>query len=170
MVILPLQAHHAAAYRDLMLQAYERDADAFTSTAAERAAEPIAWWEKRIADPKGQQVAFGAFDGDTLLGSVALEFSLKPKTRHKGLVIGMVVQPQARGAGLGKALLHAALQHADAVNGVAVLTLTVTQGNAPALKLYDSAGFQTFGTEPMAILTPQGLKAKVHMWRATRKP
>jgi RimJ/RimL family protein N-acetyltransferase len=169
MVISPLRAHHATTYRHLMLQAYERDGDAFTSTGAERAAEPMAWWEKRIADPEGQHVAFGAFDGDTLLGSVAIEFSRKPKTRHKGMVIGMVVQPQARGAGLGKALLNAALQHADAVEGLAVLTLTVTQGNTPALKLYQNAGFQVFGTEPMAILTPAGLKAKVHMWRATRQ-
>jgi ribosomal protein S18 acetylase RimI-like enzyme len=42
--------------------------------------------------------------------------------------------------------------------------LTVTEGNAPAVHLYESCGFQAFGTEPMAVLTPTGYKAKVHMW------
>jgi len=45
-----------------------------------------------------------------------------------------------------------------------MLTLTVTEGNEPAVNLYSAAGFQAFGVEPMAILTPSGFKAKVHMW------
>ena len=39
------------------------------------------------------------------------------------------------------------------------------RSNRPAVALYESCGFQTFGVEPMAIATPQGLLAKVHMWR-----
>ncbi|MNY83742.1 hypothetical protein D3C86_2267210 [compost metagenome] len=44
------------------------------------------------------------------------------------------------------------------------MTLTVTEGNASAIALYESLGFKTFGVEPMAIATPEGFKAKVHMW------
>ena len=36
-------------------------------------------------------VAFGDFEGSSLVGTVALEFSAKPKTKHKALVIGMYV-------------------------------------------------------------------------------
>ena len=35
-------------YRALMLEGYERHPDAFTSSAAERAAFPMAWWESRL--------------------------------------------------------------------------------------------------------------------------
>ncbi len=31
-------------------------------------------------------------------------------------------------------------------------------------RLYRSVGFQMYGTEPMAILTPSGYKGKVLMW------
>lgn len=155
----------AQRYRTLMLEAYERSADAFTSTAQERAAEPEAFWVRRIADPTGLSAAFGAFDGPALVGTVALEFSAKPKTRHKTLVIGMYVSAQARGAGAERALLAAAIAHAGHRQGVIRLNLTVTEGNAPALKLYQSAGFALFGVEPQAIRTPDGFRAKLHMSR-----
>jgi len=159
-----LQHSDAPRYRRLMLQAYELAADAFTSSVEERAAEPDSFWVKRIADPKGMSAAFGAFEGTELVGTVALEFSAKPKTRHKAHVIGMYVAPEARGKRAGSALLEAALQCARAREGTLVLTLTVTEGNETAIRLYRAAGFEVFGVEPMAILTPGGYKSKVHMW------
>lgn len=166
MQVAPLAPAHLAAYRALMLHAYEAAADAFTTTAAERAAEPDAWWLRRMADPSGLSQAFGALVGDELVGTVAVEYSAKPKTRHKALVIGMFVLEHARGLGAGRALLQAALAAAAARDGVRVVTLTVTEGNAPAIALYESCGFRAFGVEPMAIATPQGLLGKVHMWKA----
>jgi ribosomal protein S18 acetylase RimI-like enzyme len=164
MQVALLNALNATQYRKLMLQAYELAADAFTSTADERAAEPESFWVKRIADSSGLSVAFGAFEGQELVGTVALQFSAKPKTRHKASVIGMYVSPRARGTGAGRALLQAAIGYAQARAGTLQLTLTVTEGNTPAKSLYKSAGFQSYGVEPMAILTPEGYKAKVHMW------
>ena len=147
-----------------MLEAYDQAPDAFTSTAQERAAEPEAFWVKRIADPKGMSVAFGAFEGQDLIGTVALEFSAKPKTKHKALVIGMYVTPTARARKTGGALLEAAVHYAKSKGGIASITLTATEGNESAIKLYRAAGFEIFGTEPQAILTPSGYKAKVYMW------
>ena len=161
-----LTAADAPQYRRLMLHAYEHAADAFTSTAEERAAEPESWWVQRIADPKGSGAAFGAFRDSELVGTVALEFSRKPKTKHKVLVIGMYVLAEHRGAGAGRALVQAAVAYAKAYPGAMTMTLTVTEGNDPAIALYRTFGFQAFGIEPMAILTPSGYKAKVHMWRS----
>ena len=59
---------HAGQYRKLMLEAYVQAADAFTSTAEERAAEPESFWVKRIADPTGLSAAFGAFFNGPPLG------------------------------------------------------------------------------------------------------
>jgi len=148
-----------------MLAAYELAADAFTSTAEERAAEPESFWIKRIADPSGLSASLGAFDGEELVGTVTVEFSAKPKTRHKAHLIGMYVTPSARGSGIGRALVDAAINIARARNGVSLMQLTVTEGNDSAVNLYQVAGFEAFGVEPMAILTPGGFKSKVHMWR-----
>jgi ribosomal protein S18 acetylase RimI-like enzyme len=147
-----------------MLEAYAVAADAFTTTAEERALEPESWWVKRIADPKGFGASFGAIDAGRLVGATAIEYSAKPKLKHVALIIGMYVRPSARGKGLGKALLDAAMSHASQRQGVEVVTLTVTEGNAPAIGLYRNAGFHVWGIQPMAIATPSGYKGRVHMW------
>jgi GNAT superfamily N-acetyltransferase len=126
-----LKPSDAKQYRALMLEAYELAADAFTSTAEKRAAEPDSCRIKRIADRTGLTAAFGAFKGQGLLGTVALEFSIKPKTKHKALVIGMYVTPAARNVGAGRALMNTIVEHARAQEQITLLTLKVTEGNAP---------------------------------------
>lgn len=169
MHVTRLTAADVPQYRRLMLHAYEHAADAFTSTAEERAAEPESWWVQRIAGPQGHSVVFGAFRENELVGTVALELSRKPKTRHKIMVIGLYVLAECRGAGIGKALLEAAVEFARSYPGARSMTLTVTEGNESAIALYRAFGFEVFGTEPMAVLASGGFKAKVHMWRRIEK-
>jgi ribosomal protein S18 acetylase RimI-like enzyme len=163
MRITALTAADAPQYRELMLEAYVQAADAFTSTAEERSREPLSWWANRIASPTGLSQSFGAFQAEQLVGTVAIEYSAKPKTAHSALVIGMYVRPEARRLGAGALLMQAAIAAARARPGLRMLRLTVTHGNAAAVRLYESVGFSAWGTEPMAILTPSGYKAKVHM-------
>jgi ribosomal protein S18 acetylase RimI-like enzyme len=162
--VVPLAASDVAGYRELMLHAYTVEPDAFTSTPQERAAEPPSWWLKRLEDPAGLSLAFGAFRDGRLVGAVTLEFSTKPKTRHKAHLIGMFVHESCRGLGAGSALVQAALAAARARPAIRQITLTVTEGNAAAIDLYERCGFRAFGTEPMAVAVAGGFKAKVHMW------
>jgi len=135
MQISRLSAADALRYHSLMLHAYEAAADAFTSTAEERASEPVSWWVKRIADPVELSLSFGAFDGEDLVGTVTVEFSAKPKTKHKALIIGIFVRECARGKGIGRALVRSGLEAAASRSDVQVVTLTATEGNRPALSL-----------------------------------
>jgi GNAT superfamily N-acetyltransferase len=163
--ILVLSALDAPRYKSLMLHAYEHAADAFTSTPEERSREPDTWWVKRIADPEAMTISFGAVAGTELVGTVALEFSAKPKIKHKALVVGMYVMPAWRGKGLARGLLQAAIEHCVARGNIGAMQLEYTEGNEPAARLYREHGFVQFGLEPMAILTPSGFKSKVHLWR-----
>lgn len=163
MHVTALSAADAAPYRALMLEAYVQAADAFTSTAGERESAPLSWWIDRIAAPTGLGQSFGAFEDQELVGTVALEYSAKPKTRHSALVLGMYVRPGSRRGGAGALLMRAAIAAARARSHVLMLRLTVTEGNQPAIRLYESVGFVAWGVEPMAILTPSGYKSKVHM-------
>lgn len=159
-----LTATHAMAYKALMLHAYEQAADSFTSTPQERALEPDSWWRGRIVDPSGLTWVWGAFAGAELAGTVAVEYGAKTKTRHKGLVVAMFVHENFRGQGLARKLMLAAIEHGIKRRGLRVLQLEVTQGNAPAERLYRSLGFEPFGVEPMAVCAPDGYRSKVHMW------
>src|SRR4051812_9379594 len=64
-----LAPEHAAAYRDLMLEAYAQEPDAFTSTPEERAVLPMSWWEKRLGD-NDDSLVLGALEDGKLVGAV----------------------------------------------------------------------------------------------------
>lgn len=108
----------------------------------------------------------GAFTGEHLVGVAGLRPETRPRTAHKAVLFGMAVRPEARGRGVGRALVEAVVAHARARPGTHVVTLTVTEGNAPAERLYAACGFRAFGTEPLALRTDAGLAAKVHLWLA----
>ncbi|MET0544659.1 MAG: GNAT family N-acetyltransferase [Variovorax sp.] len=166
MTVRRLLPTDAPAYRALMLEAYARHPDAFTSSAAERAVLPLSWWEARLSmAPAASELVFGAFDeAARLAGAAGLSFEPREKARHKAHLFGMYVASAGRRRGFGRALVDAALDAARARDGVELVQLTVTEGNAPAQALYERRGFVAFGVEPMAVKVDRDYVAKVHMW------
>ncbi|MFC3108876.1 GNAT family N-acetyltransferase [Undibacterium arcticum] len=155
----------APAYRALMLDAYQRHPDAFTSSVSERTALPLAWWESRLQlEPLASEVVFGAFRDERLAGVAGLSFESREKARHKATLFGMVVPAESRQGGLGRQLVLAALAHARGRDGVRVVQLTVRHGNAAAQALYERCGFVQFGLEPFAVAVGAEFVSKVHMW------
>ena len=148
-----------------MLEAYARHPDAFTSSVDERAALPMSWWEGRLsAEPAAREIVFGAFVGDELAGAAGLSFEAREKARHKANFFGMYVAPAFRQHGLGRQIVDAAIDAARARDGVRLVQLTVTEGNASAQSLYERCGFVPFGLEPMAVAVAGAFVSKVHMW------
>lgn len=165
MTTLRLTPQHAQAYRALMLDAYARHPDAFTSSVDERAALPLAWWQARLSDgPDAAEAVWASVVGDAIQGVTGLSFERREKVRHKATLFGMYVRPDARGQGLGRQLVDAVLAHARVCPDIGLLQLTVTEGNAGAIALYRSAGFEVWGREPMAVRVGEGFVHKLHMW------
>ena len=150
-----LAASELEAYRALMLRAYEAEPAAFTVTRAERAAMPRSWWLQRVADPQGNGVGFGAFDGERLAGVVALAFATDDAGVCKATLRGLYVEASMRGLGLGRKLLETALAHARE-RGARVAELGVIEGNHAACALYRALGFVPFRRESLA--------AAEHVW------
>jgi len=70
---------------------------------------------------------------------------------HKAQVWGMYVAERARGHGVARELLLAALATARATPGVAKVTLSVDSQNVAAIALYESLGFVVFAREADAV-------------------
>lgn len=156
----------APAYRTLMLDAYAREPGAFTSTVAERASLPQAWWEDRVSQaPDPTERVFGAFSAGQLVGAAGLRRQRRERMRHKTSLFGLYVEPAYRGRGVGRALVEAVLTHAAALPGTRIVQLTVVEANDAARRLYAACGFEVFGTEPFAIEADGCFVSLVHMWR-----
>jgi RimJ/RimL family protein N-acetyltransferase len=148
-----------------MLDAYQRHPDAFTSTVEERRDLPLDWWARRLGDgADSQEVVFGAWHGDELVGAAGLSLQTRQKSCHKATLFGMVVAPSHGGRGLGTRLVEAVLQHARDRPQLLLVQLTVSRGNDAALALYRRFGFVEFGMEPLATASEHGFVDKIHLW------
>ncbi len=92
----------------------------------------------------------GAFQ-DELVGITSCSRDRGVKHRHKALIWGMYVAPEARGRGIGRTLLREAIRRARAWPGLEQVVLGVATHNEAARALYRSCGFEVFGVEPRAL-------------------
>jgi ribosomal protein S18 acetylase RimI-like enzyme len=151
MQIRILEAADAGAFQALRLRGLRESPAAFGSTLEEEAGRSIEQVAERLIESRSvpRRTTFGAFDDNgSLLGVVACVQQSGIKSRHKASVFAMYVSPEARGRGVGRALVARLIDDARGWNGVDRLTLTVTDTQAAARALYLAAGFQVFGSEP----------------------
>jgi len=86
-----------------------------------------------------------------LVGMVGYFRETGLKRRHKGTIWGMYVVPEARGLGLAKALMEAAIERARTISDLEQLQISVVTTNEIARKLYRSLGFVSYGIELGAL-------------------
>jgi len=152
-----------AAYKALRDEVLAAHPESFTSDAAPERAPDSYLSRLGLQRPEGGEFTLGAWHLGELVGAVSCERDPRPKVRHIGHIIGMMVRTGSQGAGLGRALLDACIAQARAADGVVMLTLTVTAGNAPAVHLYERSGFVRYGQLPRAICVNGEYHAKDQM-------
>ncbi|CAM4350108.1 GNAT family N-acetyltransferase [Paenibacillus phoenicis] len=146
-----LEESDASIYQSLRLQGLQVNPEAFGSTFEREADFTMDMVTERIK-PTEDRFVLGAFDEHgTLAGIVTFIRESSPKTRHKGNVFGLLVTPGMRGKGIGQALMEELLARAKRMEGLEQLNLTVVSTNDSARRLYESLGFQRYGTERRAL-------------------
>ncbi|MDT0435209.1 GNAT family N-acetyltransferase [Streptomyces sp. NPDC005840] len=118
-------------------------------------------------DPAGDATGdAGGGRGRRLVGYARLGFPTSLAcNRHVRQILGFLVAEEARGAGVGRALLRAAVEEARR-QGARRLTLRVLGHNAPARALYASEGFAVEGVLPEEFLLDGAYVDDVLMGRA----
>ncbi|MGE0242145.1 MAG: N-acetyltransferase family protein [Parvibaculaceae bacterium] len=141
-----LAASDAEAFRELRLEGLRDHPEAFGSSWEEESERPLARFKEGL---ERSVVLAGATDGGRLLGMVGLAVPEAPKLRHKGMLWGMYVRPEARGSGLAAALVARVLQEARGT--VEDVRLSVVTSNTAAIRLYIRHGFEEYGLERRAL-------------------
>lgn len=141
--VRPVQANEWRTWRSLRLRALEDSPDAFAHTKDEEEAYPDEWWIDIVAStiehPRGA-LWFAELNGEP----VGMLFARLDEPIELLEIGAMWIAPQARGAGLGAALLNEAMQWGRSA-GAATARLWVATANPAAASLYESHGFEPTG-------------------------
>jgi len=137
-----LEASDVADYRELRLESLQVHPEAFGSSWESEGEKPISWWAELLL----KNTVFGGWvNNSPLVGVAGFAVYDSAKLRHKGVLWGMYVRPEARGTGLAAALVQEVVAHARPL--VEQVCLTVVASNVAARRLYSAARFEEYGLE-----------------------
>lgn len=145
MDIRQLDKNDWQSWRSLRLEALLNAPEAFFSSYD----DVRTWPDDKFMTIMQDNTIYGAFDGDNLIGSMAMGVVEGLQRQHQGIVWGVYVKPQYRGQKIGDALLEAIIAQAKTI--VMQLQLSAHTENHGALRLYQRHGFEVYGVEPHAI-------------------
>ncbi|MDN2714199.1 GNAT family N-acetyltransferase [Janthinobacterium sp. SUN120] len=149
-VIRLLTPADTAAFCALRLRAILDSPSSFSSSREDELARTPEEHVQRIADSPLHR-AFGAFDGERLVGLAGLRRESMRQLSHKALLWGVFVDVAQRGKGVARRLVNACIAQAEADPAVMQVHLSVNAENNAALGLYESLGFIAYGTEPRSM-------------------
>lgn len=117
--------------------------------------EAGAFWDRVIEDvARGNRMLIVAREDGVAVGTVQLVVGMPPNQMHRAEVSKLLVRSDARGHGVGEALMRRCDIEA-ALHGRTLLTLDTAVGS-PAERLYRRLGWQEVGVIPGYALFPEG--------------
>ena len=141
-----------AAWRRIRAEGLRLFPDAFLTTLQEELARS----DEEVAESLAGRLVLGAFDGDRLIGTAALDPVVEAAAAaHRVALNAFYVSADSHGTGIGTQLLCAALDRA-ATDGKLQVELFVAAHNAPAIRLYEKHGFVRHGLLPRAARLEDG--------------
>jgi GNAT superfamily N-acetyltransferase len=149
-VVRPLGAADAPQYRELRLGSLRNFQLCHGPAYEDALQQAVDWHAERLTKPG--DFWFGAFDGDQLVGTVALRTQEARRLRHSASLNSLMVDGRQQARGIGRTLVAHLIEYARSLGFIRQLTLALTDGNASAERLYESFGFKLYGVEPDALL------------------
>ena len=138
--LAPITTDDVGAYREARLRALREDPDAFSVNFAEAAAQPLSFWEERVAfnAEHAESTTHMAWRNGAVVGLVSGVYFDGAEIPD---LVSMWVAPEARRLGLGEKLVDRIRDWAQAT-GADALELWVVTGNQGAISLYERCGFE----------------------------
>lgn len=134
-------------YHGVRLRSLQEHPEAFGASYEEEKEVSL----EKVATQLKANPTFGAFVDGKLVGIVSLSRYTRRKLRHRAMIGGMYVCPEARGQGVGNTLLKTTLDFARELDGLKDVVLAVTVGNETARTLYLKTGFKPYSLDPRFI-------------------
>lgn len=144
MRISELSTEHALIYRKLRLKALKEEAASFGSAYEEELSTPIINFENYLKQPN--QIVFGAFEGEHLIGILTLIIKKEMKYAHLAKFTNLYVHEDYRELGISNSIMASAIMRARELK-CEQIHLSVNIENKRAKSMYISFGFEIIGME-----------------------
>ena len=163
MEIRVLDAGDAAEYQATRAEALRSEPLAFGMDYESFIARTLEDIQAQLPPVDNLSFTLGAFIDGKLVGTAGLFRHKLIKFRHGADLNAMYVAESARGKGVGKALVAVLVERARTFDGLEMISLTVTHTQKIAIKLYESAGFETWGHSKRTMKVGDEYADFVHM-------
>ncbi len=102
---------------------------------------------------KNDSFTLGAYANNVLAGvaSFMRDGEDREKLRHKGILSTMYVAKEFRGYGIARKLLEEIIKRVKTIPDIEQINLIVLSDNIKAKQLYESFGFEKYGSEKNSI-------------------
>jgi RimJ/RimL family protein N-acetyltransferase len=140
-----LNADDSIDYRDVRAKCLQNFPDNFGSTFEEESQISELKFERYLHENNPNNFMFGAFSGMELIGICGFIREDRNKTKHRGEIVQMYVNPEFAGQNIGYDLLKATIDKAFEVVEIEQIILSVVAENKSANKLYERVGFAEYG-------------------------
>ena len=152
MELVSIRALHPeawAAYKQLRLEALEREPQAFGASYAEAIEKPDSYWRERLEavdSVLGPWMLFAESAGSLvgMAGAYADEHGVI-------WIISVYVTASERGCGVARRLMEAVLGQIASTSAVTRVSLMVNKSQSIAVALYSSLGFRVKGEVPVTL-------------------
>lgn len=159
MNIRKLTVEDSEAFREIRVEMCRLHPEAFAQAPEEVAKMPEEqcreWWAPSDVFP--EKFVLAAFKGERIVGTAAFRREEMLKERHRAFIWSVYVRSEARGKGIGKLLMQQVIDEARQMEGLEILSLTVSLPQTSARTLYTSLGFFTTGLVLHGYKLPDGL-------------
>lgn len=151
MILRKLEPQDVEAFWSLRLKSLKEHPESFGSNYEDASLTGMDEVRRRFPN-SADQFLLGAFgENNELMGMIGFRRESSRNLAHKGMLWGVYVDSAHQGKGIATALLRHVLEEVRSLDGLEQVYLAVVTVNEPAVRLYRSAGFEIFGTEPNAL-------------------
>src|SRR5258706_13172808 len=113
------------------------------------------FWEGSLAAAaRGERIVLGAFNGESIVGTVTLLLDCPPNQPHRAEIAKLMTRVSHRGRGIAKALMQAAEGIAIERSRTLLVLDTAVEGGAS--ELYEGLGYTAAGRCPRYAFKPHG--------------
>jgi ribosomal protein S18 acetylase RimI-like enzyme len=144
MEIYKLNASEWREYKELRLEAFREDIEAFGQSYGEALELLDEEWQDEFENPKSFILV--AREDDKILGMTAAYQEEGEKMKHIAYIWGVYVKKENRGKGIGKLLMESLLEEIEKNKEIEKIDLNVNTSQLSAVRLYEKLGFKIVGT------------------------